>query len=606
MSSKTHSPAHTPVHSLEGHLVDPVADRIHPVRLRMENGRIVERQSLQRSSGPYLLPGLVDAHVHVESSMLPPSSFARLAVRHGTVGTVSDPHEIANVLGADGVHWMIRDGLRVPFKFCFGAPSCVPATAFETAGGKLPAAAVAELLAHPHIGYLAEVMNYPGVLNRDPELMAMIEAAQREGKPVDGHAPGLRGADALRYAAAGIQTDHECFTLEEALDKLEAGMWVLIREGSAAKNFEALHPLLSSHPDRVMFCSDDKHPDDLLSGHINTLLARSVAKGHPVMAALRAATVHPVQHYRLSAGLLQEGDAADLCTVDDLVAFRVQQTWIDGQLAFNREKAVPGAASASPPTAVRTSIPAADEGCPWPVLALDQPNAFGLQTPEARLATDAVPAAWDPCKPEAYALPREGESVQVIHAQDGQLVTDSFWTDAPAGDPVPTSIEEDLLYIAVVNRYQDAAKGGRKPAMALIKGFGLREGALASTVAHDSHNIVAVGCDAESLARVVHLLVAEQGGIAVCSEPKKGEGGAMERQEAVLPLPIAGLMSDREGPWVARAYERLDSQAKAQGSTLKAPFMTLAFMALLVIPSLKISDQGLFDGNAFAFTPLFR
>lgn len=565
---------------LEGRLVDPMAERIVAARLTLENGRIVERKELEHSSGPFILPGLVDAHVHVESSMLPPSSFARLAVQHGTVATISDPHEIANVLGAEGVHWMVRDGLRVPFKFCFGAPSCVPATPFETAGAKLDADAVAALLADPHIGYLAEVMNYPGVLNRDPQLMAMIDAARREGKPVDGHAPGLRGEDARRYAEAGIQTDHECFTLEEALDKIQAGMWILIREGSAAKNFEALHPLLSSHPDRVMFCSDDKHPDDLLGGHINRLLARSAAKGHPLMAALRAATLHPIRHYGLQAGLLQEGDPADCCLVEDLEAFSVQQTWIDGALAYD-----------------------ARSGCPWPLLALDRPNAFGLTVPEHRPPGVVLAPELDPCRPEAFALPREGETIQVILAEDGQLITGSEWVPTPKGHPVPADTDRDLLLMTVVNRYVPASEALRKPAMALVKGIGLKHGALASSVAHDSHNIVAVGCDAESLARVVRLVVEAEGGIAASTGPHAQAGHA---QDAVLPLPIAGLMSDQQGPWVAQAYERLDAMAKAQGASLKAPFMTLSFLALLVIPSLKLSDQGLFDGQRFAFAPLFR
>lgn len=573
-------------HILEGRLVDPLADRIVPARFVFRDGRIAERVELRHSSGPFILPGLVDAHVHVESSMLPPSSFARLAVQHGTVGTVSDPHEIANVLGAEGVHWMVRDGLRVPFKFCFGAPSCVPATPFETAGAQLDAKAVAALLADPHIGYLAEVMNYPGVLQRDAELMAMIAAARGEGKPVDGHAPGLRGADARRYAEAGIQTDHECFTLDEALDKIAAGMWILIREGSAAKNFEALHPLLSSHPERVMFCSDDKHPDDLMRGHINQLLARSVAKGHALMAAVRAATVHPIRHYRLPAGLLQEGDPADCCLVEDLEAFRVLETRIDGALAYGAG----GTASATGKLV-----------CPWPQLALDRPNAFGLELQETQPPQTELPPELDPCRPEAFALPREGDQVQVIVAEDGQLVTGSEWVPAPAGDPVPADPEQDLLLMTVVNRYTPAAALRQKPAMALVRGIGLKQGALASSVAHDSHNIVAVGCDAESLARVVRLLVAEKGGIAATAGPQ-----AADPKDAVLPLPIAGLMSDREGPWVAEAYERLDAQAKAQGAMLKAPFMTLSFLALLVIPSLKLSDQGLFDGNRFAFAPLFR
>jgi adenine deaminase len=548
MAQPPSSPAEPAV--FEGRFLDVDAGRVRPARMTVRAGRIEEIRDLPAASGPVYLPGLVDAHVHVESSMLPPPEFARLAVVHGTVATVSDPHEIANVLGAEGVRWMVAQGARVPFKFCFGAPSCVPATAFETAGARLDAAAVAELLDDPAIGYLAEVMNYPGVLHGDPELLAMIAAARQRGKPVDGHAPGLRGEEAARYAAAGITTDHECFTLDEALDKLAAGMHILIREGSAARNFDALASLIDTHPDRVMLCSDDKHPNDLVRGHLNSLLARAVARGSDPVAAVRAATRNPVRHYGLPVGLLREGDPADFAAVADLRDFRVLGTWIDG-----------------------AAVAAEGRGL-LPRLETDTPNRFAAR----------------PVAAEAFRVARGGERIRAIRALDGQLVTEAEWVDAPAGDPVPADPGADLLKITVVNRYADAP-----PAMAFVRGVGLRSGALASTVAHDSHNIVAVGADDASLARAVNALVAARGGIAV----------ADAQGEHVLPLPIAGLMATGDGHAVGARYEELDARAKALGSPLGAPFMTLSFLALLVIPALKLSDRGLFDGARFGFVETF-
>ncbi|MDU0370514.1 adenine deaminase [Hymenobacter endophyticus] len=500
---------------------------------------------------PYALPGFVDAHVHVESSLLVPSEFARLAVVHGTVATVSDPHEIGNVLGVAGVQYMLQNAAQVPFKFCFGAPSCVPATPFETAGAEITAQDI-ELLfrEHPEIGYLAEMMNWPGVLGRDELVMEKIRLAQQYNRPVDGHAPGLRGEDAARYASAGISTDHECFTAEEALDKLAVGMKVLIREGSAARNFEALIDLLPEHHEHLMFCSDDKHPDTLVLGHINQLVRRAVARGQNVLQVLRVACRNPVEHYRLPVGLLREGDPADFIVVDDITEFQVRQTYLNGELVADNG---------------RTLIPAV------PVAVVNNFTA-------------------DPVRPAAFHLlaPQAAATVRVIECFDGQLITARH--DVPArveSGLVMPNIAQDVLKLTVVNRYQPSP-----PAVAFIQGFGLQRGALASSVGHDSHNITAVGCDDESLARAVNLVIEARGGLAVV---------APDGRELILPLPVAGLMSDQPGPEVAAAYSAVDALAKELGSTLQAPFMTLSFMALLVIPSLKLSDKGLFDGEAFRF-----
>jgi adenine deaminase len=537
---------------LHANLVDVAARRIFVARLRWRDGHITEREELGAEDAAlrYVIPGFVDAHVHIESSMLPPAELGRIAVRHGTVATVSDPHEIANVLGASGVRFMLESARSTPVKIALGAPSCVPATPFETAGASLGPAEVAELLDEEGVCFLSEVMNWPGVLDRAPDVMAKIEAARSRGYPVDGHAPGLLGDDARRYAEAGITTDHECTSLEEGRAKLAAGMKVLIREGSAARDFEALHPLISEAPDDVMLCSDDKHPDDLVGGHIREVAVRALAAGHHVMDVLRAACTNPVRHYGLDVGQLRVGDAMDAVVVRDLRALEVERVFIDGALVAE------GGRSLLPHEMCAT------------------PNVFRAR------AVDA--AELSPAHPAARAL--------VMDARDGLLTTGRSEVAAPVEDGrlVPDATR-DLALLANLGRYAAAP-----PAVALVRGFGLRRGALASSVAHDSHNVVGVGASAHELARAMNAVVAAKGGVAVVDG---------ERTE-LLALPIAGLMSPEDGDVVARRYAELDALAHDLGSELRAPFMTLSFMALLVIPSLKLSDRGLFDGERFEPVPL--
>lgn len=542
---------------LTGQIVDLHERRVYPGRVEWRAGRITRlTPDAAGERGPLILPGFVDAHIHIESSLLPPAEFARLAVIHGTVATVSDPHEIANVLGAAGVDYMIRDARRTPLRCNFGAPSCVPATTFETAGATLDARAVARLLARREIRFLSEVMNFPGVLARDPSLLAMIAAARARGKAVDGHAPGLRGEQAARYAAAGITTDHECFTLAEAHDKLAAGMKILIREGSAARNFAALEPLLRTHPDRVMFCCDDLHPDLLVGGHLDRHVRRALATGADRFTVLRAASVHPVEHYGLATGLLRAGDPADFIVVDGWRRFRVLRTYLGGRLV------------------------AAGGRSRLPRLPATTPNRFAAAP---RTAEDfALPV------PAGRAAATTPPTVDVITAINGQLITRHERLPARvAAGRLIADPARDLLKIAVVNRYAPRVPA----AVAFVRGFGLRAGAIASSVAHDSHNLVAVGVDDASLAEALNLVIARRGGLAVVGRGRR----------AVLPLPIAGLMSDRDGRTVARRYTELDRRAKALGSRLDAPFMTLSFMALLVIPDLKLSDRGLFSATQWGF-----
>ncbi|WP_162341112.1 adenine deaminase [Cyclobacterium salsum] len=542
----------TTAYSLKGQLVDIEKREIYPAKIEVNNGRIQAVDRLPTAPPHYLLPGFIDAHVHIESSLLVPASFARLAVIHGTVATVSDPHEIANVCGIEGISFMIANGEKTGFKFFFGAPSCVPATTFETAGDAISPKQIEQLFQQGNILYLAEMMNWPGVLKEDPQVMEKIHLAQQYGKPVDGHAPGLTGENAAKYAAAGITTDHECTTFEEGRDRIRNGMKVAIREGSAARNFDALIDLMDEFPEHLMFCSDDKHPDSLLEGHINQLVVRAVSRGKDLFDVLRAACITPVRHYGLPVGLLKVGDPADFILVEDLDTFQVVETHINGQLMAREGK---------------TRIPHQD---------CQEVNRF---------KADVLDKA-------SFELKHQGGTATVIKALDKQLTTHKIRVTVPeASGKVISNTEEDILKIAVINRYEKNSI----PQVALINGFGLKKGAFASSVAHDSHNLIVVGVSDEDMSRAANLVIRCKGGLAAVNGPI----------EEVLPLEVGGLMSKADAFEVARHYTRLDKMVKTMGSRLQSPFMTLSFMALLVIPSIKLSDKGLFDGETFEFIPIF-
>ena len=534
------------------HLVaDVFGNRIEPKEIDIQNGRIVAmRPASGEVDAGILIPGLIDAHVHIESSMIPPSEFARVAVRHGTVGTVSDPHEIANVLGVAGIEFMLHDARHRTFQFCFGCPSCVPATSFESSGAIIDSRQVADIVKRPDIHYLSEMMNWPGVLHGDPEVFAKIAAAKALGKPVDGHAPQLMGADAAKYIAAGISTDHECVTLEEARGKARLGMKILIREGSAARNFEALWPIVLEYPHLCMFCTDDAHPDMLLKGHINVLVARAVQRGVNVFDALRCATVNPIEHYKIGSGLLRVGDRADMVLVNDMQEFRAMKTWIGGELV------------------------ASDGQATFAQIHVETPNRFRGATFTANdfcVATTAI-----------------GQTqVRVIVPHDGELVTSeaSEWLTVRGGViELDTSDARDIAFLAVINRYTDTP-----PAVAFIRGLGLGEKAIAASVAHDSHNVVVAASTRQALAKAANAVFQARGGLVLVN------GDRVD----VLPLPIAGLMSDQPAEDVGARYEAMTRDV---GATFKAPFMTLSFLALLPIPALKLSDLGLFDAREFHFT----
>lgn len=544
---------------IQGQIVDIQNRRIFAGKITVENGKISSIIEKNHEVKSYIMPGFIDSHIHIESSMLVPSEFAKIAVLHGTVATISDPHEIANVLGTAGVNYMIENGKKVPLKFHFGAPSCVPATNFETAGAIINSDGIAALMASPDIYYLAEMMNYPGVLFDDAEVLKKIEWAKHFNKPVDGHAPGLRGEAIQKYISAGISTDHECFSFEEAEEKLSLGMKVLIREGSAAKNFEALIDLLPENYQNMMFCSDDKHPDDLIVGHINLLCARAVAKGIDVFKVLQAACVNPVNHYKMNVGLLKENDAADFIIVENLVDFKVLKTYINGELvAENGESFV--------------------KHTPF-----ETPNNFNIS---AKKITDFA----TPVRYRSGEIFVKGSKIRIIEALEGQLITNEIHHKPLIfNGKIVSDTENDILKMAVVNRYENTA-----PAIAFIKNFGLKKGAIASSVAHDCHNIVVVGTSDEEICNAVNLIIKNKGGVCAVNG----------FENKILPLPVAGIMSDKNAWETGKLYQEIDAMAKELGSNLKAPFMTLSFMALLVIPDLKLSDKGLFSGNTFSFVDL--
>jgi len=535
---------------LKGNIVDIKNRKIFKGEITIIDGLISAIEEKPCIENHFILPGFVDAHIHIESSMLVPSEFAKIAVNHGTVATVSDPHEIANVLGIKGVEFMIENGKKTPFKFNFGAPSCVPATPFESAGAIIDSDGIKQLMANPDIKYLAEMMNYPGVIFDDAEVLKKIEWAKYYNKSIDGHAPGLTGDNLNKYISAGITTDHECFTYDEALEKLQKGMKVIIREGSAAKNFEALIDLLPEHFENMMFCSDDKHPDDLLLGHINQFCERAIAKDIDIFKVLQVACVNPVKHYGLDVGLLKVGDAADCIVVENLYDFKTLQTYINGALVFDKGESK--------------------------IVSIDFEILNNFNT-DKKLVSD-------------FRYESNQSKIRVIECLDGELVTNEIIKDATTDNGnLVSNTETDILKMTVVNRYENS-----KSSTAFIKNIGLKEGAIATSIGHDSHNIIAVGVSDEAICKAVNLIIDNKGGICAVSDDS----------EKVVPLPIAGIMSDQNAETIGKAYSELDEMAKGLGSKLHAPYMSLSFMALLVIPSLKLGDKGLFDGDTFKFTSL--
>jgi adenine deaminase len=535
---------------ISGQLVNIHSKKIFPAIVEIRQGRIMSVERTDKAPENFILPGLIDSHIHIESSMITPGAFASMAVKHGTCATVSDPHEIANVLGIQGVEFMINDAKKVPLNFYFGAPSCVPATSFESNGAVLNHQQVGKLLDMEEIKYLSEMMNFPGVIYNDDEVMKKLAFAQELGKPIDGHAPGLSGESLRKYVSAGISTDHECSTLQEAEEKISLGMKILIREGSAAKNLNALKALFRTNPDMVMLCSDDLHPEMLREGHINKLIARLISEGFDVFNVIRSATVNPVEHYKLNNGLLRPGDKADFILVDALDKMNVFETWIEGVKVFDRGKVL---FNYKPGEAVN--------------------NFYCRKILESDIQVKNY----------------YGE-IRIITAVEGELLTGEISINSGNNEFVSSDTKNDILKIIVKDRYKDLP-----PAVGFIKGFGLKKGAFASSIAHDSHNIIAIGVDDKNIIDAVNQIVAMKGGLAVSTEQ-----GIKSIQ-----LNIGGIMTTRSCEEIAGEYDNLNQVVKTLGCSMKAPFMTMSFMALLVIPDLKIGDRGLFDVKKFQPVSLF-
>lgn len=535
---------------ISGKIIDINSNTIYSGNIKIENGTIESIEQIDEGSGKYICPGFTDAHVHIESSMLTPGSFARAAVSRGTVAVISDPHEIANVMGVDGVRFMIDDSKKVPLKFVFGAPSCVPATRFETSGAEINADSIDKLFSEGQTGYLAEMMNFPGVIHNDREVIEKILVAKKYGRPVDGHAPGLSGSDLEKYVSAGISTDHECTSLKEALEKINLGMKILIREGSAAKNLDDLKDLFRIYPREIMLCSDDLHPETLSERHLDAVVAKLINEGFDLFDVLRSCSLNPAIHYNSGVGLLKPGQPADFIVVDDYRKMNVSETWIDGKKVFGNGKIL------------------------FDYNGSEIVNKFNCQE----------------IKVNDIAVKSDNIKLNVIQALEAGLYTRHARVNVKKGIEISADTGNDILKIVVKSRYTDMP-----PAIGFIKGFGLQKGAFASSVAHDSHNIICVGTNDEDMVSAVNIVIAMKGGLAV----------ADGKYTARLNLNIAGLMSDRPIEEVASQYKLLSAKVKSMGCKLASPFMTLSFMALLVIPELKLSDRGLFSGNKFDFLPLF-
>lgn len=536
--------------TISGNVVDVINNKIYPANLEIADGKIAKITKVNEKFDNFIIPGFIDSHIHVESSMLTPCEFARAAVVSGTVSVVADPHEIANVLGIKGVEFMIENGKQVPFKFYFGVPSCVPVTPNETSGAIIGLKEVKELLQRDEVKCLGEMMDFPAVIARNEDVLAKIETAKSFNKPIDGHAPSVSGEDLKKYISTGISTDHECYTKEEALEKIDLGMKILIREGSAAKDFDALSSLIEEHPDFCMFSSDDRHPNDLVEGHINLLVKKAISLGYDKMKVLKCASVNPVKHYKLDLGLLQEGDSADFLQIDNFEGFNILKTVINGFVV-------------------------SENG--WSLIPKVQSECINNFNTEFK-------------KVDEFSVESTGKNINVIEAKDGLLITKRLYLEPKTENQfIVSDTNRDILKIVVVNRYKNSP-----PSVAFVKGFGFKKGAIASSVAHDSHNLIAVGVSDEEITKAINCVIANKGGLCVVND----------NTESILPLPIAGLMSDNGAFDVAQKYNILEDETKKMGSILTDPFMTLSFMTLLVIPELKLSDKGLFDSKDFKFVGL--
>ena len=541
---------------LKVNFVDCYNKQIYPALINF-NKKINYIKKINTKCRNYIIPGLIESHIHIESSMLTPSRFAYIAVRHGTTAVVTDPHEIANVLGIDGIKFMRDDAKKTPLKIFFTAPSCVPSTKFETSGATIDSEKIKLLLQQKDVVALGEMMNFYGVIHKDPEVTKKIKYGHKFKKPIDGHCPGLTGEKLKKYIQAGITTEHECTTLTEAKEKLSNGMKIMIKQGSYAKNLENIYPLAHKNADKCFLVSDDLHADDLLKGHMNVKLKKIINLGIDPIDAIKMATINPAKHYNLNVGLLSQGDPADFVIINNFKDFKVLETYINGKLVAKNSK---------------------------PLFELPQVKIINSFDINKKNINDF----------KININKKNGTiKVNVIGILKNQIITKKLTEKLRIKNyeilPEPN---KDILRIAVAERY-----GHNNLALGFIKGFKLKEGAVASSIAHDSHNIIAIGIDKKDIAKSINTIIEMKGGLTIVKNDKV---------LIKLPLPIAGLMSDRPAKELVKKLNKFHKNLKKLGCILNSPIMILSFMALPVVPEIKLTDKGLFDVEKFDFINLIR
>lgn len=534
---------------ISGNIVDLVSRKIFTGTLNIQNGVIVSIVEFSSPQTNFIIPGFVDSHVHIESSLVIPSTFANIALKHGVIAAVCDPHEIANVCGVEGIKFMVENSKSTQFQFFYGAPSCVPATTLESSGAIISSDEIEQLFRENVCSHLSEMMNFPGVIYDDTEVLRKLNVAKKYGKKIDGHAPTLSGEALKKYISAGIDTDHECSTIEEAIEKIHLGMKILIREGSAAKNLEALKELFNLYPDRLMLCTDDCHVDNLLQGYINEIVKGLLKDGYNLFDVLSASSLIPITHYNLPIGLLQINDSADFNEVNNLIDLEILDVYVKG----GRVESQGSIAPATPINNFRASKIAIND-----------------------LKVESSKGTYN-----------------IIEALDKELITlhNTFYFNG-LSDINSSYLQFGLNKIAVMDRYSSDSI----PFVGFIRGFDLRSGAFASSIAHDNHNIIAIGSNDRDLCDALNSIIGSNGGISF----------SQVGHTNLLALPIGGLMSLSPAEWVSEKYNSIQNDIKAAGCSLTSPLMTLAFMALIVIPQLKISHKGLFDFTAFNYIPLIK
>ncbi|MCF8357528.1 MAG: adenine deaminase [Prolixibacteraceae bacterium] len=536
---------------IEGNIVDVVKREIFKGRIFFENNiSKIERIEYVNDTN-FILPGFIDAHLHIESTMLTPVEYSKIALKHGVIAAITDPHEIANVCGIDGINYMIDNAKKTPMKIYFGAPSCVPATPFENNGAIISAKEIEALFKSKKCFQLSEMMNFPGVINDDKDVWEKIKVAKKYNRKIDGHAPLLSGEGLKKYIEAGISTDHETTKLDEALEKIKDGMKIILRNSSASRDFLHLISLIETHPNKTMMCTDDCHPDDLEKGYINEMVKTAIEKGYNVFDVISIASKNAKDHYGTETGLLQLYDPADFIVIDNFKNFNIKKVFVNGIEQLNED----------------------------PIKKQNPKNEIINNFHQNKIFLNDV------------RFPSKNKKINAIRIIEDSIITKKEKYQIKENvEYFESETEDDILKIVIVNRYKKA-----KPTVGFVNGFNLKKGAIGSSVAHDSHNIVVIGVSDKEICKAISSIQESKGGLVAVNG----------NETHLLPLPIGGIMSDKSCEEVSRQYKSLNNIAKEMGCKIHAPFMTLSFMSLLVIPEIKIGDMGLFDVNKFSFINVY-